>query len=247
MFTSLRWRLTCWFVILTTIVYTISAACGMWLFKTGTIRVIDEELAALADELEPAIDIINNKPNLIEWSKTSRTMPFRFLPTIQLYDVDGNLIEHYGPSGVTILFAGTKEIKKDVKSDLYHIRVYSEPVINSHDKLVGFLQLQLSLKNIERATAEFGMSMGWLAPILLFGLAVSGYAFSGVAARPLERSFAALKRFMTDAGHELSTPLSIIQANAEALELDLPETGTGQNAFRSFSAPLSAWQTLLTI
>lgn len=228
MFTSLRWRLTLWFVILTTIVYTISAACGMWLFKTGTIRVIDEELAALADELEPAIEIKNNRPDLNEWARTSRNMPFRFLPTIQLYDVKGKLIEQHGPTGVEILYAGTTEIRKDVKSDNYHIRVYSEPILDEHNKTVGFLQLQLSLKNIERATSQFGLAMGWLAPILLFGLAVSGYVFSGLAARPVERSFAALKRFMTDAGHELSTPLSIIQANSEALELDLPNTGNSR-------------------
>jgi signal transduction histidine kinase len=200
----------------------------MWLFKTGTIRVIDDELAALADELEPAIDIKDHKPNLQEWAKTSHNMPFRFLPTIQLYNVKGELIEQHGPSGVPILFAGTTEIKKDVKSDFYHIRVYSEPLLDSHDKPVGYLQLQLSLKNIERATAQFGIAMGWLAPILLFGLGISGYIFSGVAARPLERSFSALKRFMTDAGHELSTPLSIIQANSEALELDLPTEGNSK-------------------
>ncbi len=228
MFTSLRWRLTLWFVILTTIVYTISATCGMLLFKSGTIRVIDQELAALADELEPAIEIKDHRPNLIEWANTSRNMPFRFLPTIQLYDVDGKLIEQHGPTGVEILFAGTKEIKKDVKSELYHIRVYSEPLTDRHNRIVGYLQLQLSLKNIERATTQFGVSMGWLAPILLLALAISGYVFSGVAARPVERSFAALKRFMTDAGHELSTPLSIIQANSEALEVDLPDTGNSR-------------------
>jgi OmpR-family two-component system manganese-sensing sensor histidine kinase len=229
MFTSLRWRLTFWFVILTTIVYTISAACGMWLFKTGTIRVIDDELAALADELEPTIAIKHERPNLKKWAEISSTMPFRFLPTIQLYDPDGNLIEQHGPVGVPILFAGASELKKDVKSDFYHIRVYSEPIVDQHHKLIGFLQLQLSLRNIERATAQFGMDMGWLAPFLLLALAISGYVFSGVAARPLERSFAALKRFMTDAGHELSTPLSIIQANAEALEVELPDDGRSKN------------------
>lgn len=43
---------------------------------------------------------------------------------------------------------------------------------------------------------------------------------SGLAVRPFAESYAKQKRFITDAGHELKTPLAIIQANTEVLELD---------------------------
>jgi two-component system phosphate regulon sensor histidine kinase PhoR len=52
-------------------------------------------------------------------------------------------------------------------------------------------------------------------------MGVAGYMFSAFAAKPVEESFHVLQRFMTDAGHELGTPISIIQANAELLEPDV--------------------------
>ncbi len=40
---------------------------------------------------------------------------------------------------------------------------------------------------------------------------------------PVEESYEKQKRFITDAGHELKTPLTVIGANAELLELDIGE------------------------
>jgi signal transduction histidine kinase len=68
-----------------------------------------------------------------------------------------------------------------------------------------------------------------IAPFLLLSLGIAGYIFSGRAVKPLQESFEVLRRFMNDAGHELSTPISIIQANAEAMELDLPEADGGSS------------------
>ena len=48
-------------------------------------------------------------------------------------------------------------------------------------------------------------------------------AFSGRIVRPVAESYEKQKRFITDAGHEIKTPLSIISADAEVLELDLGE------------------------
>jgi signal transduction histidine kinase len=224
MFKSLRWRLTLWFVLLTTIVYTLSAVFAMWLFRVEMTRVMDEELHALVDELRPAIALQDKVPNLQEWAKTARQVPFKFLPTIQIYDLQGRLIEQHGPSGVPILFSSVRE----VRAEDYHIRVCSAPLFDGR-RLVGYLQLQLSLRNRERAIAQFGSTMGLIFPFLLLALAVAGYVFSGKAASPVEESFAVLRRFMTDAGHELSTPISIIQANAEAMEVEIPASEQENN------------------
>ena len=48
-------------------------------------------------------------------------------------------------------------------------------------------------------------------------------AFSGRIVRPVAESYEKQKRFITDAGHEIKTPLAIINADAEVLELDLGE------------------------
>jgi signal transduction histidine kinase len=218
MFRSLRWRLTFWFVLLTSIVYAVTVASGLWLFRAEMTRLVDEELTDLADELRPSIVIKNNVPSLEEWSMKPRRVPFKFTQTIQIYDPRGKLLEQHGPHGIPILYLNEHEIK----DPLYHARVYATPLFDGK-KLIGYIQIELSLKNIERSANQFGQTMAILAPFLLLGLGAAGFVFSGKAAKPVEEGFHVLQRFMTDAGHELSTPIAIIQANAEAMEAELPD------------------------
>ncbi|MCD8382199.1 MAG: HAMP domain-containing histidine kinase [Clostridiales bacterium] len=60
-------------------------------------------------------------------------------------------------------------------------------------------------------------AMGMAAVLLLMIL------FSGRIIRPVAESYDKQRRFITDAGHELKTPLTIIDADAEVLEMDIGE------------------------
>ena len=57
---------------------------------------------------------------------------------------------------------------------------------------------------------------------IFFVLIVS--ALSGIVIRPFIRNYEKQRRFITNAGHELKTPLAIISANTE-----LQELMTGEN------------------
>jgi signal transduction histidine kinase len=219
MFRSLRLRLTLWFIALSTVVYTAAAVGGYFQFKTGLTGVIDDEIDSLVSEILPAIEMTDKGPSLARWASTSKTVPFKFLPTIQLFDKDKRLIEQHGPSGLPELF---KEDQREVDNDPHPVRIFSTP-LDSNKKIQGYLQIQLSLRSIDRAAKQFAETLAVIAPFLLLSLGIAGYIFSGRATKPLQESFEVLRRFMNDAGHELSTPISIIQANAEAMELDLPE------------------------
>ena len=59
-----------------------------------------------------------------------------------------------------------------------------------------------------------------LGILILFGIVVY---FSGRIVRPFAESYEKQKQFITDAGHEIKTPLTIIQADADVLEMDLGE------------------------
>ena len=59
-----------------------------------------------------------------------------------------------------------------------------------------------------------------LGLLLVFGIVVY---FSGRIVRPFAESYEKQKQFITDAGHEIKTPLAIIQADADVLEMELGE------------------------
>ena len=49
------------------------------------------------------------------------------------------------------------------------------------------------------------------------------YILSGVIVKPIAKNVEKQKRFITDAGHELKTPITVIDADAELIELDYGE------------------------
>lgn len=56
--------------------------------------------------------------------------------------------------------------------------------------------------------------------IALLAMVVLVFIFSGKAVAPVVESLEKQKRFITDAGHELKTPLSVISANMDVIEME---------------------------
>ncbi len=85
--------------------------------------------------------------------------------------------------------------------------------------LVVFLDCGRSLSSFRsNLLASVGVSLLGLLAVLVLIVLLSKYAV-----RPVAESYEKQKRFITDAGHELKTPLTIIDADAEILEMDLGE------------------------
>ena len=66
--------------------------------------------------------------------------------------------------------------------------------------------------------ASVGVSLLGLA-----GVFVLVFLLSKRAIRPIAESYEKQKRFITDASHEIKTPLAIIRANTEVLEMTIDE------------------------
>ena len=62
---------------------------------------------------------------------------------------------------------------------------------------------------------------------LLVTFAVICY-FAGRIVRPVAESYEKQKRFITDAGHEIKTPLAIIKANLDVMEMDIEDLEAAQ-------------------
>ena len=79
-----------------------------------------------------------------------------------------------------------------------------------------FLNCETKLESVRRLLLISGIACagGILAALLLVML------FSRRAIQPLIRNAIQQKQFITDAGHELKTPLTVISANMDALELN---------------------------
>ena len=92
-------------------------------------------------------------------------------------------------------------------------------------RTVVFLDMSRQTHELLRVAALSGLGgiAAWLAMLLLVR------ALSRRAIRPIAENMERQRRFVTDAGHELKTPLAIIRANAEAMELTGGESKYSRN------------------
>ena len=66
--------------------------------------------------------------------------------------------------------------------------------------------------------------------------------FSGRITRPVAESYEKQKRFITDAGHEIKTPLAIITADVEVLEMDIEEGEENECVAEESKEPCQKWR-----
>ena len=78
-----------------------------------------------------------------------------------------------------------------------------------------FLNCQREISTI-RTYVLASVGAGALGLVIVF---VMIYFFSGKVLKPVSESYEKQKRFITDASHEIKTPLTIIDANTEVIEM----------------------------
>lgn len=83
-----------------------------------------------------------------------------------------------------------------------------------------FLDADRELKSL-RSFLISSLIITALGILLVFAIVI---LLSDTALRPIIESYEKQKRFITDAGHEMKTPLTVISANAEIIELESGES-----------------------
>jgi len=217
MLEHLRWRLTVWFVGLSVLLYVALSFSAVVVFNSGLNSVLDQELRGLAREVRPAIELSGPSPTLKAWAANAKREDLSFIATVQLFDPSGKLIEQYGPPAVPRLLMGSGP--GGANTDTRVRSRYTDLKVGG--TVVGFLQTQVSTKAKDNAMRQLIWTLLILAPFLLVGLGLCGYLYSGAAIKPTAESLGVLRRFVADAGHELNTPITVIQASVETLEKKL--------------------------
>lgn len=223
MFKSFRWQIALWFVGLSSLIYLVFSLVGGLYFYTSLTHSMDEELKVVASQIGHAIDVSGSRPTFRDWLRVVDTEPARSLMSMQLFTPSGALLEHYGPIGIPRLFVDQSEIRANGQT----MRIRQSKLLHS-GALVGYVQLQLPADKRDALTKQFLLTMAIMAPFVLFGFGLCSYIVSGIAAKPIEVLVTTLQQFVADAGHELNTPTSIVQARVQSLERKLAKKGIVQ-------------------
>jgi signal transduction histidine kinase len=220
MFKSLRLRLTIFFVLAAGVVYVALALAGVYVLQQGLDGSLDHDLVSIANQVAYLVDMSNLEEELAHFRRAKSGRGF--MPTIQFFDKKHKPLGYSGPlKDVPFFYVKKGDHIIDTFVDSDHVRVLTRSV--SEKSKAGWIQVIVPLSQRDMAIRSYYDMCAMLSPLLLFGLAVSGYLFASHATRPVEQSFLILKNFMADAGHELNTPIAIMQANVETLAED-PQT-----------------------
>lgn len=131
--------------------------------------------------------------------------------------------------------------KSDGKIDRFRYRV--TPLADGNGQVFVFLDTTDQTYSIARIAAlSFLAEIACLLLMLLLVVLLSKKAI-----RPIAENIERQKQFVTDAGHELKTPISIILANTDALELHMGESKWSKNIREQTTRLARLMQNLLTL
>lgn len=138
-------------------------------------------------------------------------------------DEAGTVLETINEPPTVYTNAGLEELALDIAADGGDYGTSGSLAYYRADKggytLVTFMDNTVINENAE-TLLRYTLIFGAAAIVVFFFLSV--YIAKRIV-RPLEDSFEKQKRFISDAGHELKTPVSVVSANAELLSREIGE------------------------
>ncbi len=226
MLDSLRTQLTSWFLGLFLLLYIAGGIAALLVFNSVLTGQLDEDLRELASELRPSINFLADKPTLKLWAVHLANYQHIFLPTIQLYDESGRILEEYGPPGITRLASG--DLSSSNQENPINVRSTNKKLYRENNQPAGYLQVQVSTKQKGEVLFKLGRNLVLLAPVFAIAIWFAGHFFSAKAIKPVGQTLDLLRRFVADAGHEFNTPITVIEASVQTLEQMFQENSQGR-------------------
>lgn len=143
---------------------------------------------------------------------TTRFFTVTFNGAGEIIAVDTSNVQRVNPPQAVEL---AEEIQGEDEgySDFYY---YYQNIQASGDVMYVFLDVSQDLYFFQ----SFLYSSLWIFVFSLLGVLLLLVSMSKTAVSPIVEAYARQKRFITEMSHELKTPLAVVKANAEVLELE---------------------------
>ncbi|MBE5828771.1 MAG: HAMP domain-containing histidine kinase [Butyrivibrio sp.] len=178
----------------------------------------------------------------------SAEMPYMARYFFVTFDSSGNVTETDTRHVAFITEENASEYAKAVYASgkergFYHSYRYKSKTLDDSSKIIVFIDLSSQMISAYKLLGQ-SLLIGAFALIAMFILV---FLFSGQAVAPVVESLEKQKRFITDAGHELKTPLAVISANVDVLELESGKsewTGSIKNQIKRMNSLVKNMLTL---
>lgn len=238
MFTSVRRRLTLWYVGVSTLLLTLLLAVTFALI-THEVRAADDlELRLRAERLveEDAVDVLragagdrrDERARQDDHDDDEHDRPRRPESLGTLAYVIAPDLTRWAPlspetlTGLPDLRAAQSVVANrrpafsDLTTEQGALRLYNVPV-RRDGETAAVIQVARSSYFTARTLAGFASLVGALGATGLALTGLAGYWLAGRAMQPIAIALQRQRDFVADASHELRTPLTLLRANAEVL------------------------------
>lgn len=227
LFTSARFKLVAWYVSVLALVLVSFSSALIGIVQHNLNLSLNERLITNGRQLADLVELREGQLLFAKLDELNVENDALRSLSVQMFDPSGKplwqAIRNQVPSSPTLaesLSTGEDRLTS-LPLQYERYRVLTTPV-HRDGRLIGVLQVGLSLRDIDDAIAKLVIALALTVPIAIFAAAIGGWFLAARALRPIEASLAQQRQFVQDASHELRTPLAIIQSNID-VALQNPE------------------------